>query len=72
MAPMEVLQLTALVGEPLAKALHWLVCRDWIAVGVQDTVIAVSGVTVTVAVAFTVVSCTEVAVMVTVALVVTA
>ena len=71
MAPMLVLQLTAVVGEPLAKALHWLVWRDCTTVGVQLTVMAVRGVTVTVAVAFMVESCTEVAVMLTEVLVVT-
>src|SRR5271168_5514819 len=72
MTPMELLQLTALVGAPLANALHWLVWRDWMAEGEQVTVIAVRGVTVTVAVPFMVESCTEVAVMLTVLLVVTA
>lgn len=71
MAPMEVLQFTAVVGEPLAKALHWLVWRDCTTVGEQLTVIADRGVTVTVAVAFMVESCTEVAVMLTEVLVVT-
>jgi len=70
--PMVAVQFTALVAVPLAKALHWLFCRDWMAVGVQLTVIAISGVTVTVALAFFVVSWIEVAVMVTVVLVFTA
>lgn len=72
MAPMEALQLTALVGEPLARALHWLVWRDWMALGVQLTVIEVSGVTVTVALPVMVVVSTDVAVMVTLVLPVTA
>ena len=66
MTPIVLLQFTALVAEPLAKALHWLLCRDWMAAGVQVTVMVVSGVTVTVALAFMVEVCTEVAVMVTV------
>jgi hypothetical protein len=49
MAPMLALQFTALVAVPLAKALHVLFPRDWIVFGEQLTVIAVSGVTVTVA-----------------------
>lgn len=68
MTPILLLQLTALVAEPLAKAVHWLLCRDWMAAGVHDTVMVVTGPTVTVALPFFVGSWTEVAVMVTVAL----
>jgi hypothetical protein len=49
MAPMLAVQFTALVAVPLAKAVHVLFPRDWIVLGEQLTVIAVSGVTVTVA-----------------------
>jgi hypothetical protein len=50
------LQFTALVAVPLAKAVQWLVCRDWMADGEQLIVMTLSGVTVTVALAFLVVS----------------
>jgi len=60
-----VLQFTALVALPFAKAVHWLFCRDWIVPGVQFTVMAVNGVTVMVALPLLVVSWTDVAVMMT-------
>lgn len=62
---MLLLQFTALVGVPLAKALHWLFWRDWMIVGVQVTVMVVTGATAMVALAFLVVSWIEVAVIVT-------
>jgi hypothetical protein len=65
MTPRVVLQFTAAVGDPFAKAVHWLFCRDWMAAGVQVTLMAVTGPTVRVALASFVVSCTDVAVMVT-------
>src|SRR5271165_275124 len=70
--PIVLLQFTVVVGAPLAKALHWLFCRDWMMVGVQLTVIAETGVTVTVALAFLVESWIEVAVIVTMVATVTA
>src|SRR5271166_193847 len=72
MTPMLLLQFTAVVGEPLAKALHWLFCRDWMMVGVQETEIAETVVTVTVALPFMVGSWTDVAVIVTMVATVTA
>ena len=71
MVPMVLLQLTALVLVPFAEALHWLVCRGCITVGVHVTVIAVTGATVTVVLPLFVASWTEPALMVTVVLVVT-
>ncbi len=47
MLPILLLQFTRIVLEPFATALHWLLCRGWMAVGEQVTVIAVTGVTVT-------------------------
>src|SRR5271166_3974623 len=70
--PMLLLQFTAVVGAPLAKALHWLFCRDWMMVGVQETEIAETGVTVTVVLPFMVESWTDVAVIVTMVATVTA
>jgi hypothetical protein len=66
-----VLQFTALVALPFAKAVHWLFCRDWIVPGVQLTVMAVNGVTVTVALPLRVVVWIDVAVIVTLVLALT-
>ena len=62
--PIELVQLTAVVMTPLAEAKHWLVCNDWMMVGVQETEMAVTGVTVMVTEAFLELSWLETAVMV--------
>jgi hypothetical protein len=66
------LQFTRIVLDPFAMALHWLLCRGWIAVGEQVTLIAVTGVTVTEVVPVFVLSWTEAALIETVVLAVTA
>jgi hypothetical protein len=72
MLPILLLQFTRIVFDPLATALHWLLCLGWIAVGEQLTVIAVTGVTVTEVVPVFVLSWTEAALIETVVLAVTA
>lgn len=63
--PMVLVQFTAVVILPLAMAVHWLLCSDWMVVGVQLTVMAVTGFAVSVAVAVLVASWLEMTVMVT-------
>jgi hypothetical protein len=72
MVPISLLQFTRIVLDPLADAMHWLLCRGWIAVGEQVTVMAETGVTVTVAVPTFVLSWMEAALIETVVLEVTA
>src|SRR5664279_385980 len=71
MVPMLLLQLTRVVLAPLARAMHWLLCRGWMTLGEQLTEMAVTGVTVTVAEPVFVASWVDVALTVTAVLAVT-